>query len=114
VTAAAQRVGIEPEDLDAFTNALSGTRGHPAVGAGGSPSGLTRRIASIGESARFRGARVRHGELDAIRDVATRAEGTTSPAEAGPSGSRGADNGFWSDPLPDSERAREPAKENGS
>ena len=34
VAAAAQRVGIEPDELDAFTDALSGTPGHPAVGAG--------------------------------------------------------------------------------
>src|SRR3954470_1846883 len=34
VTAAAQRVGIEPEELDAFTDALSGSSGRPAVGAG--------------------------------------------------------------------------------
>ena len=43
VAAAAQRVGIEPDELDAFTNALSGTPGHPAVGAGAGPSEFSRR-----------------------------------------------------------------------
>jgi hypothetical protein len=106
VTAAAQRVGIEPEELDAFADALAGSTGHPAVGAGA--SALSRRIASIGESARFRpGIRPRIGNQEDGAVGTTQEESSTSPAETTPRGSGSAQNGFWSDPLPRSPRARD-------
>ena len=115
VAAAAQRVGIEPQELDAFTDALSGAHGHPAVGAGGIPSGLSRRIASIGESARFRGGVLtRLGDSDETSVAGPRPESNTSPAEAPQTNSRGTDNGFWSDPLPGPEQTRERVRDNRS
>src|SRR5688500_3856273 len=54
VAAAAQRVGIEPEELDAFTDSLSGIPSRPAVGAGSESLGRSSRISSINEPARMR------------------------------------------------------------
>jgi Double zinc ribbon len=108
VTAAAQRVGIEPEELDAFTDALSGSGGRPAVGAGVGPSAVTRRIASLGESARVRsGMRAKGGNQAESSIGSGQDQGLISPAETTPTGLRGADNGFWSDPLPGPPRARD-------
>ena len=108
VTAAAQRVGLEPEELDAFTDALSGSSTHPAVGAGTGTASLSRRIASIGESSRFRpGIRGKVGSAEESLAGTSQEERVISPAETAPAGSRGADNGFWSDPLPKSSRARD-------
>ncbi|MBW3634263.1 MAG: zinc ribbon domain-containing protein [Chloroflexi bacterium] len=107
VNAAAQRVGIEPEELDAFTDALSGSGGRPAVGAGIGASAVTRRIASFGESARVRsGMRARVGNEDDSSVGSVQDQRLTSPAETSPPGPRGAENGFWSDPLPSPPRAR--------
>ena len=62
VAAAAQRVGIEPEELDAFREALSDAPGHHAVGPGAVASGISRRMSSLAEPARFRrGSRSRPG-----------------------------------------------------
>jgi len=112
VVAAARRVGIEPQELDAVTDALSGARSHPAVGAGDAMTGLSRRIASIGESARFRGVgRTRLGGLDERSGATSRPENSTSPAETTPPSSRDGDNGFWADPLPGSQRTQDRAKD---
>jgi hypothetical protein len=108
VAAAAQRVGIEPEELDAFTDALSGTPGHPAVGAGAETTGLTRRISSIAEPARFRrGSRARPGSGGDGQDSAPHVETLTSPAETTSTNPRGPDNGFWADLFPGSNRTRD-------
>ena len=105
VTAAAQRVGIQPEELDAFTDALSGAPGHPAVGAGGGISGISRRISSAAEPARFRrgpdSAPVDFGEDER---VAPQVETVTSPADTPPTAVHGASNGFWADLFPGSDR----------
>ena len=107
MTAAAQRVGIEPEELDAFTDALSGSGGRAAVSAGGA-SAVTRRIASLGESARVRsGFRVRAEDQDESAMGSTQDQRLISPADTTLPGPRGTDNGFWSDPLPSPPRAQE-------
>ena len=108
VTAAAQRVGIEPEELDAFTNALAGSGGRPAVGAGGGASAVTRRLASLGESARARtGMWAKVGNQDNSLRGSEQDKSLISPAETSPPGSRAAENGFWSDPLPSPSRVRD-------
>jgi hypothetical protein len=112
VTAAAQRVGIEPEELDAFTDAISASSGRPAVGAGGGTSTVSRRIASLGESARVRsGMRARTGNQSDSSIGTTQDQELTSPAETTPTGLRGVDNGFWANPLPRPARARDDSDE---
>ena len=108
VAAAAQRVGIGPEELDAFTDALSGSPGHPAVGAGAESTGLSRRISSIAEPARFRrGSHTRPGGLDESQQSTPQDERLTSPADTTSPNPRGADNGFWSDLFPGSNRTKD-------
>jgi hypothetical protein len=108
VTAAAQRIGIEPDELDAFTDALSGTPGHPAVGAGAVISGLSRRMTSVAEPARFRrGSRTRTSSTPATDDIGPQTETLISPADAAPAGSRRSDNGFWADLFPGSDRTKD-------
>jgi hypothetical protein len=110
VAAAAQRVGIEPEELDAFTDALSGTPGHPAVGAGADATGLTRRISSITEPARFRrGSRAKPGGPGANQESKSQTETLTSPAETASTSARGTDNGFWADLFPGSDHTKDGA-----
>jgi hypothetical protein len=108
VAAAAQRVGIDPDDLDAFTDALSGTPSHPAVGAG--TTGLSRRLSSMSEPARFRrGSRTRLGGHGGNQESTPQVETLTSPADTDSSGSHGADNGFWADLFPGSDRTKDGA-----
>ena len=108
VVAAAQRVGIDPDDLDAFTDALSGTPGHPAVGAG--TSGLSRRLSSMAEPVRFRrGSRTRLGGQGANQESTPQVETLTSPADTSSSNSVGPDNGFWADLFPGSDRTKDGA-----
>jgi hypothetical protein len=107
VAAAAERVGIEPRELDAFTDALSGAPGHPAVGAGAVASGLSRRMSSLAEPARFRrGLRSRPAGPEGD-DSVPQVETTTSPADATSTGRRGVENGFWADPFPSSDRTKD-------
>ena len=108
VTAAAQRVGIEPDELDAFTDALSGSGGRPAVGAGAGVSAVTRRIASLGESARVRsGMRARGDNEDENALGSAQDQRLISPGETTLPRSRGTENGFWSDPLPSPPRPKD-------
>lgn len=99
VAAAAQRVGIQPDELDAFTDVMSGAPSRPAVGAGAVGSGIARRVSSIAEPARMR------------RGSRSRAEGLGGDVESSPesdtSGRRGADNGFWADLFPGSGRQKD-------
>jgi RNA polymerase subunit RPABC4/transcription elongation factor Spt4 len=105
VAAAAQRVGIEPEELDAFTDALSGTPSHPAVGAG---TGVSRRVSQLAEPARYRrGSRSRAESPGADGDAVQQAETLTSPADTASTSRRGGDNGFWADLLPGSDRSQD-------
>ncbi len=108
VAAAAQRVGIEPEELDAFTDALSGASGHPAVGAGAGSSAFSRRLSSMAEPARFRrGFRPRPGGLEDTEESTSQIETLTSPPDAAPTSPRKPDNGFWADLFPSSDRSKD-------
>jgi hypothetical protein len=108
VAVAAQRVGIEPEELDAFTEALSGRSGHPAVGAGAAPSGFSRRISSMAEPARFRrGSRPGPGDPDTAEASPPQGETLTSPPDSASTSQRKADNGFWADLFPSSDRSKD-------
>ena len=108
VAAAAQRIGVEPDELDAFTNALSGTPGHPAVGAGGGASEFSRRMASMAEPARFwRGSRTRPGGLGDGDETVAQVETLTSPADTAPASPRRSENGFWADLFPSSDRSND-------
>jgi RNA polymerase subunit RPABC4/transcription elongation factor Spt4 len=109
VAAAAQRVGIQPEELDAFTDALSGAHGHPAVGAGAVTSGISRRISSMAEPTRFR-RNSRPGAIGDGADSAPHAESMTSPADTTSSSRRGPENGFWADLFPGSDRTKDGTK----
>ena len=110
VAAAAQRVGIEPEELDAFTDAISGAPGHPAVGAGAVTSEISRRMSSMAEPARFwRGSRPRPSRPDDDESPAPQVETVTSPADSSSDNLRGADNGFWADLFPGSGRSKDGA-----
>jgi len=105
--AAAHRVGIEPDELDAFTDALSGTPGHPAVGAGARTSGLSRRMASMAEPARFRrGSRTGPARVGDNDEMTPQTETVTNPADTAPTSDRGSDNGFWADLFPGSDRTK--------
>jgi hypothetical protein len=108
VAAAAQRIGVEPDELDAFTDALSGTPGHPAVGAGAGASEFSRRMASMAEPARFwRGSRTRPGGLGDGDETVPQVETLTSPADTAPASPRRSENGFWADLFPSSDRTND-------
>lgn len=109
VAAAAQRVGIQPEELDAFTDALSSTPSRPAVGTGAMGSGISRRVSSLTEPARFRrGSRSRPEGLGTSDESVPQAETVTSPPDTTPTGDS-ADNGFWADLFPGSDRSKDGA-----
>ena len=108
VAAAAQRVGIEPDELDAVTDALAGTPGHPAVGAGAGTSGLSRRRAGMAEPGRFRrGSRTGPGNAGDIGEIAPQTETVTSPADTAPVSDGRSDNGFWADLFPGLDRTKD-------
>jgi hypothetical protein len=108
VAAAAQRVGIEPGELDAFTDALAGTPAHPAVGAGAGISGLSRRRPGMAEPSRFRrGSRTGPGNAGDIDEIAPQTETVTSPANTAPVSDGRSDNGFWADLFPGSDRTKD-------
>src|SRR5215213_5548026 len=101
VAAAAQRVGIQPDELDAFTDAISGTAGRPAVGAGAGTSALSRRVASMAEPARlWRGSRTGPGNAAEADVMTPRSDTMTSPANAAPTSPGRSENGFWADLFP--------------
>jgi len=108
VAAAAQRVGIEPGELDAFRDALSGAPGHPAVGAGAVASEISRRMSSLAEPARFRrGSRSRPGGLGLDEESTAQVETVASPADTISTGQRKTDNGFWADLFPGADRTKD-------
>ena len=108
VAAAAQRVGIEPDELDAFTDAISGTAGRPAVGAGAGTSALSRRVASMAEPARlWRGSRTGPGAAGEDDVMTPQSDTMTSPANAAPTSPGRSDNGFWADLFPGSDRTKD-------
>ena len=109
MAAAAKRVGIEAEDLDALTRALAESTPPAAVGTGSTGPRLTDRLGAIGEGARLRaGARLRLGTSAATAvDEAERAATTDSAEAENANGQDGAER-FWADPLPGPGRPRTP------
>lgn len=110
MAAAAQRVGIDPDELDALSDALSSTSAPAAVGAGATSPGFSRRIASIGEFSRMRdGVRARLGNqaIETANPADSMQAGTMSPLDDAAPRLDGAEDGFWADPLPGSERSRD-------
>lgn len=97
IAAAAQRVGIEEEELDALNDALlaSGTR--PAVGSGQTESLEPKRSSPFAELSRFR---------ERVQPSANRGATNGSPApETGPNvnpplPTEPRREGFWAEPLP--------------
>lgn len=102
MAAAAERVGIDPGELDALGDALAMTSTGPAAVSAGSPNGgFSRRVASIAEFSRVRdGVRARLGNVAAESSGPVEIGGTMSPLEDGASVHNDADEGFWADPLP--------------
>jgi RNA polymerase subunit RPABC4/transcription elongation factor Spt4 len=107
VAAAARRVGIEAEDLDALSDALA-EAAPAAVGAG---ERAAPRSADTSPFARARGLTGADGKITRIDDGAS--EGMTSPGGA-PSSGPEASNRFWADPLRRRERGREAPPESPS
>ena len=107
VTAAAQRVGIEPEELDAFTDALAGTPSRPAVAAGSDASGPSRRMAAMGELARFRRESSRAAAAGDGDQSTSPTDALTSPADPEAPSPRRTENGFWADLFPNADRTKD-------
>jgi hypothetical protein len=104
MAAAAERVGIDPGELDALSDALSGTSGPAAVGAGLGNGSRFRRADSIAEFSRLRdGVRARLGGSSADASESLPVAGTMSPLDDRSAAQDGADDGFWADPLPGTE-----------
>ena len=115
MAAAAERVGIDPDELDALSDALSATSGPAAVGAGTANGGFSRRVASIAEFSRVRdGVRARLGgaHMEPIEPMPT--AGTMSPLDERASGQVGDEDGFWADPLPGPNPGRDRSPGNSS
>ncbi len=107
VAAAAQRVGIEPEELDAFTDALAGNPSPAAVTAEASGSSVTRRLTAFGDTSRLReGLRGKLGPFGSTDDGTTPPPVQPSPEDTVPD-DRVPNAGFWADPLPGHERTPE-------
>lgn len=98
VTAAAQRVGIEVDDLDVLNDALAGSGQRAAVGAGG----LSRQF----ESVRARLSNLGQGSNEQFRPPSENGESAPSTDE-----STRPESSFWSDPLPGQSRESEPPRE---
>ncbi len=108
MAAAAQRVGIDPDELDALSDALASTSGPAAVGAGSSNGGFSRRVASIAEFSRMRdGVRSRLGATGDESIEPPPMAGTMSPLEDRSPAREHTEEGFWADPLPGAETRRD-------
>jgi hypothetical protein len=97
VAAAAQRVGLEPDELDAFTDALSGSR-NEAIGSGGAP---TRRSSPLGASSRTRASF--RDRLAGLGNNASELSEEAAPDESASAlddGRPAVEKRFWADPLP--------------
>ena len=112
MTAAAQRVGIDPDELDALSDALATTSGPAAVEAGSSNGGFSRRVASIAEFSRVRdGVRNRLGGASDEAPEPIEMAGTMSPLDDRASSGDRTEEGFWADPLPGAESRRQNERE---
>lgn len=113
IAAAAERVGIPPDDLDAFTDALTASGGPAAVGAGSEGGkGLVETAATAGPLA---GMRARFGAITTNPFERFQADenGHGSPARTPQASAPG--SSFWADPLPGTERRGDhpPADQSG-
>lgn len=110
MAAAAERVGIDPDELDALSDALAATPGPAAVGAGAANGGVSRRVASIAEFSRMRdGVRARLGSPLPGETEPMPMGGTMSPLDDRSSDRDRPEDGFWADPLPGAEFRRDGA-----
>ena len=106
VAAAAQRVGIDNDELDALTEALATPGHHAAVEAGQQNTGLAWRIPSLSELSRGRGVSKGWFGLSALGvEPAVSQEDETEANHSAPSEAAGEES-FWADPLPVAERHR--------
>lgn len=109
VAAAAQRVGIGPDELDAFTDALAGSGGHPAVSAS---SGSSRRHTTFPDPAQF-GNTVRSRLSQLLPNSSDNSTGAESDDLNGTvttsADTLGNRSGFWADPLPGPARPHDPS-----
>lgn len=105
ITAAAQRVGIEAEELEALQEALGGPARHAAVGAGGSgspgqDSGTTSEMPWFSNGIRaFQDRFRRNGGASAVPNETS--DTGIAPTEVSES------DRFWADPLPGDTRSRD-------
>ncbi|MFN8591297.1 MAG: zinc ribbon domain-containing protein [Thermomicrobiales bacterium] len=99
IAAAAQRVGIEEEELDALSDALlaSGTR--PAVAAGPTTTTESRRISPFAELSRLRERGQRSPASGSANGASPEGIGPASVTQPLPT-SEPRREGFWADPLP--------------
>jgi len=98
--AAARKVGIPPEELDAAADAMLGGEGRAAVGAGAA-SGSSGFEAQQGPGP-FAAVRARFSQLGDATSDRPKFEGNGNGAEV--PGSPPTESGFWADPLPGTER----------
>lgn len=98
--AAARKVGIPPEELDAAADVMLGNEGRPAVTAGSAPgvSGYERPQATGPLAA----VRARISQLGDSTNERPTFEGNGSNPDT--AGSAPPESGFWADPLPGTER----------
>lgn len=103
VVAAAQRVGIPPEELDAFTDAISAPGSHAAVSAGSRPTRLGSPFAGSARTLSTVTSRIDQNN-GGSGDPEHADEVSIVPAEPDlPS----RHEGFWADPLPGPDRPRD-------
>jgi hypothetical protein len=78
------------------------------VGAGTGTSGLSSRLTSMTEPARFRrGWRTGPANVGDNDELRPQTETVTSPADTAPATPRRSDNGFWADLFPGSDRTKD-------
>ena len=109
VAAAAQRIGVEPDELRClYGRAFGDTRPSRGRERAQEASEFSRRMASMAEPARFRrGSRTRPGGLGDGDETVPQVETLTSPADTAPASPRRSENGFWADLFPSSDRTND-------
>lgn len=112
VAAAARRVGIEPEELDAFTDALSASERTAAVGAGGASDREFARLADL--PAPLRGVRERLSHLSFGSPGRTDSDGAMSEPPKPNSDTAGSTGGFWADPVQGVKHGRDEGSRNST
>lgn len=98
--AAAKRVGIPPEELDAAADAMLGSEGRAAVSAVSLPG--SNSFEPPRSTGPFAAVRARFSQLGDAAFERPKFDG--NGASADPDGSAPPESGFWADPLPGTER----------